>query len=337
MLKISVIIPCRNEEKYIRSCVTSFLAMEYPQNLLEIIVVDGMSTDKTREIIRDLQTINDNIKLVSNPNLYTSHGMNLGIRNATNDYIMIASAHSLFFKNYISELIKHMKELQCDAVGGIIKTDVRIKTTKTLSICTVLSNRFGVGNSIFRIGTNFPVQVDTVPFGIYRKDIFMKVGLYNEHLIRNQDMEFSKRLVAAGRKIFLIPSAVGTYFARETFLKLAENNFNNGIWIPRTVYITKRFSSLSFRHFVPLLFVLSLILPTLLYPLIEQVIVLSALVLIIYLIFILVITFAINNKSTNYLYIFWSFIVLHFSYGFGSLIGIFDIKKIFINRINDKN
>lgn len=331
MKPVSIIIPCRNEEKYIENCINSFFEMDYPKHLLEIIIVDGMSSDKTQQIVMGLQSKNKNIKLILNPSIYTPHGMNLGIRSASNDYIMIASAHSIFNKNYLSELMLHMKELKCDAIGGVIITDVRNKTKKSLSICKVLSNKFGVGNSMFRIGTSFPIKVDIVPFGIYHKDLFETVGFYNENLIRNQDMEFSKRLIALNKEIYLIPEAICTYYARETFLALAKNNFGNGIWIPRTVYVTKNISSLSIRHFIPLAFMLTLIIPIPFSLIFHMSILIPLILLLIYLITISIISVTINTTETRFFNILWSFVVLHFSYGFGSLIGIFDFKKL-VNR-----
>src|SRR5690606_22268734 len=136
-----------------------------------------------------------------------------------------------FSSNYLSELMIKMEEYKCDGVGGILSTKVKNPNPKTLSICKVLSNRIGVGNSMFRIGTDKPIQVDIVPFGVYNKIVYEKVGFYNENLLRNQDMEFSKRLLQNKMKIYLIPSARATYYARESFLQIAKNNFGNGFWI----------------------------------------------------------------------------------------------------------
>lgn len=306
--------------------------MDYPSNLLEIVVVDGMSNDKTKELVHELMTDFSNIKYIINTNLYTPHALNLGIQRASYQYIMIASAHSRFSKNYISELMRYLKLLECDGIGGILKTDVQNKTKKSLSIIKVLSNKFGVGNSKFRIGVNKPAKVDIVPFGIYKKSLFNEVGLYNETLIRNQDMEFSKRLITAKKNIYLIPTAVSTYFARESFVKLAKNNFGNGIWIPRTIYITKKFSSLSIRHFIPLLFLWSLTMPLLLsiwFPILG---VISLFSLFCYLVVISIISNNINDKSTSIFYILGAFFTLHFSYAFGSIIGLININYLWIKR-----
>lgn len=322
MKQISVIIPCRNEEKYIADCLTSFIDMEYPKELLEIIIVDGRSEDKTLEIVQKFQMRYPFIRVIDNHSLFVPQALNTGIRGAKSKFIMIASAHSSFEKNYISEIFNYLETLNCDGAGGVLSTDVKNKTKKTLSICKVLSNQFGVGNSKFRVGTRKPIPVDIVPFGIYKKSIFESVGFYNERLKRNQDMEFSKRMIEKGNKIFLIPTAKSTYFARETYRDLALNNFGNGLWIPLTVFITKKFSSLSFRHFVPMIFLLSLILPLILMfikPIIGLITLISFASYVILLTFM---SYSLKDNSTSFLNIFFAFLVLHISYGTGSLVGI---------------
>lgn len=322
MKSVSVIIPCRNEEKYISSCLASIIEMDYPKDLFEIILVDGRSEDKTLEIIHEFQGKYPFIKVFDNPNLFAPFAFNIGIKNATSEYIMIASAHSSFEKNYVIEILQALKALNCDSAGGVLKTDVKNKTKKTLSICKVLSHQFGVGNSKFRIGTSKPTSVDIVPFGIYKKSIFESVGYYNERLKRNQDMELSKRMIEKGKKIYLIPAAQSTYFARETYKDLALNNFGNGFWIMPTVYITRKISSLSLRHFIPMIFLLSLILPLIFMPLLPMIGLISFLSFTSYIILLSIISFKINDETTSFKNIFLAFLVLHLSYGVGSLVGI---------------
>jgi len=332
---VSIVIPCKNEEKHIARCIQSFIDIDYPKQLIEIIVVDGNSTDKSQEIVKQFQQTYKFLRLIINPKVYTAFALNLGIKNAKNEFIMIASAHSSFSKNYISEILSKILELRCDGAGGVIITDVKNKTKKTLSICKVLSNKFGVGNSMFRVGTGNPILVDIVPFGIYKKKLFDSVGYYDDRLIRNQDMEFSKRLIANKNKIYLIPSAKCTYFARETYKDIAINNFGNGLWIPKTIYITKRLNSLSIRHFIPMIFMLSLIIPILFVSKIPSAIFISLTSLILYLSAVFFVTFRIRNSSTTFRHTFWAFIVLHFSYGLGSIIGIFSLSNL-IKKSNER-
>ncbi len=330
MASISIIIPCRNEKNYIAGCIESFVNSDFPENKMEIIVVDGLSTDGTGEIIDRYTEKYSFVKHILNKKKITPAALNKGIKASTKEYILIASAHAEFPKNYITTLLQKNKELQADGVGGMLITDVKNKNKKSLSIIKVLSNKLGVGNSMFRIGVTKPQLVDTVPFGIYKKTIFKEIGFYNEALIRNHDMEWSKRLLKAKKKIYLIPQVSCTYYARETYRQLAKNNFANGKWNILTVYITRNISSLSARHFIPLLFVLSLILPAAFSFLNSGFIYSGLFSFIIYLIAITTISIKINSRQTHLFYILISFFVLHFSYGAGSLSGIFRIDKIFI-------
>ena len=311
-------------------CLDSLLALDYPKDMLEIIVIDGQSQDGTLDILQQYKNKYPFIRILSNPRKIAPVALNIGIKNASHDYIMRVDAHSSISANYVTTLIEQMSLLQADCVGGVMETKITNTNPKTSSIVKVLSNKFGIGNSMFRIGTEKPIPVDTVPFGLYKKSLFEKIGLYNEELIRNQDIELSKRIINGGGKIFLIPQARCTYYARESFSKLAQNNFQNGLWNILTVYITKNLRSLSVRHYIPLFFVLSLILPLfpgyLIHPLMP---VLALVSLILYNLLIIGICIRINTRDTSFLYLYWSFGVLHFSYGLGSLTGLFRFDKIF--------
>jgi glycosyltransferase involved in cell wall biosynthesis len=291
--------------------------------------VDGKSTDQTVEIVNNYSKKFPFIRLIQNERKVTPVALNLGVLNASKNLILIASAHSEFPKDYISILINRMKELKADGVGGQLTTDVKNKTKKTLSIIKVLSNRFGVGNSMFRIGVGIPTKVDTVPFGLYKKDIFFDVGLYNEKLIRNHDIEWSRRLTRAEKNIFLIPDVSCKYYARESYNTIAKNNFKNGFWNILTVYITKRIGSLSVRHFIPLAFVLSIIVPALLSFIYLPLIIISLLSLMSHFVLILGISMKLNDESTGLFSLVKAFYTLHISYGLGSLTGLFRIDKLF--------
>lgn len=210
-------------------------------------------------------------------------------------------------------------------------TDVKNKTQKTSSICKVLSNKFGVGNSMFRVGAERPIKVDTVPFGIYKKDLLFQVGLYNENLIRNHDIELSKRLINANKKIYLVPSARCFYYARESYSGIVRNNFLNGMWNILTVYLTKHFNSLSMRHFIPLIFILSLIIPIILMLFIPIIGLLAVASLLVYLLTIIFISSKLSDADSSFIHILWTFLAIHFSYSFGSLVGLFRINYLFRN------
>jgi len=326
--KITVIIPCKNEEKYIGDCLNSVINNDYPTDSIEVLVVDGESTDLTQAIVKELSTKFNFIKLLINSQEKVPFALNKGIKESTGDFIIRLDAHSEIPNNYFSKLIFWSKKLNADNIGAVCVTDVKNKNQKTNSIITVLSNKYGVGNSYFRIGIDKVKEVDHVPFGCFKKSIFEKVGLFDERLIRNQDIELSKRITRNGGHIFLLPDLFCTYYARETFYGIAKNNFGNGFWNILTVYFTKKIGSLSWRHFVPFLFLLSLLVPLfgmIWYPIMGLV---TVIILAVYMTLILSISLKINNKRTTFLYMVWTFIVLHFSYGFGSLVGLLRIDHL---------
>jgi glycosyltransferase involved in cell wall biosynthesis len=294
---------------------------------MQVLVVDGMSKDRSREIIQSYMKKYDFIQLIDNEQKIVPVAMNLAIKEAVGDYIIRLDAHSTYPNDYFSKLISWHQKLQADNVGAVVKTKVKTPTFKANSIAKVLSCKFGVGDSDFRVGVSKPKEVDTVPFGCYKKEVFEKYGLYDERLIRNQDIELNKRIIANGGKIYLLPDVECTYYARENFKDLAKNNFANGKWNILTAFYTKTLNSLSLRHFVPLIFVLSLILPcigAIFYP---KLIYISLLSLISYLALVIIISIKLHNNDTKLIYLVWSFLVLHFSYGVGSLIGLFEIIK----------
>ena len=326
---LSVICPIYNEEKYIAKCIDSILSQDYPKDDLEIIFVDGMSKDRTREIVSGYTQKYSFIRLIDNPERIVPPAMNKGIKAAKGDIIMRLDAHATYEKNYFSVLVKALNELGADNVGAVCKTDVLNKTPKTLAIREILSNKFGVGNSVFRTGVDKVMEVDTVPFGCWKREVFDKYGLYDVRLVRNQDIELNKRILRGGGKICIVPNTSCTYLARETFKGLAKNNYGNGKWNILTVFYTKQFNSLSIRHFIPLLFVLSLILPSILSLFYTPFIFLSILSLLAYLSLLGMISIKlIVSKKLNFFYLLISFLVLHLSYGWGSLIGILKLPLI---------
>jgi glycosyltransferase involved in cell wall biosynthesis len=326
---VSIVIPCRNEVLHIKKCIESLISNGYPVDLLEVLVIDGNSTDGTQETIHALKKEYPQIILINNPHQKTPFALNLGIEHAKGEYILIASAHSSFEKHYITTLVEAIKNLNAEVVGGVMETQIKNQTPTSIAIKEVLSHPLGVGNSLFRVGVKDITQVDTVPFGLYKTSLLRTIGGYDTRLIRNHDIELSKRLLAHKASIYLIPEARCTYYARETWGKLGKNNFDNGLWNLRTVFITKDFSSLSVRHFIPLVFILSIITPCFLALFHPYFLFLSALSLLTYLMAVVFISFKISNRATTRYHLLITFIVLHFSYGFGSFLGIFNFYKLF--------
>jgi len=333
--KISIVIPCLNEEKYIAMCLDSLVIFDYDKLEIEILIVDGLSSDKTREIVRTYIEKYHFIKLLDNPNKIAPIAMNIGINMSKGKYIFIISAHAQYNTNYFTALRENIDKLDADCVGGVLITKVKNKNKKSSSIKEVLMHKFGVGNASFRVGTERIKPVDTVAFGCYRRSTFDKYGMFNEKLIRNQDIELNKRIVNAGGKIYLIPNVKCTYYARENFIELIKNQYKNGFWNILTAYYTKTLSALSLRHFIPLLFILSLLIPFIVSFFFPKVVWLAIFSLVNYFSLVIIISLRLKNSSNSLIYLIGSFLTLHFSYGIGSLMGIFTIIKKRIKG-NDK-
>ena len=322
---ISIVIPTLNEELHMAECLNSILNATYAKDKMEVFVVDGMSQDKTREIVQEYHEKYSFIHLLENLDAYTPVGMNLGVNASKGEYIFILSAHAQYAHDYFIKLVESIESLNADCVGGVLVTEVKNKNKKSSAIKEILMHRFGVGNASFRTGSDKVKAVDTVAFGCYRRDTFVKYGLFDEKLIRNQDIELNKRIINGGGRIYLIPEVKCTYFARENFGSLAKNNYGNGFWNILTAYYTKTLSSLSLRHFIPLLFVLSLIIPLLGSLIVPQVLWIALFSLVSYLSLVIIISFRLKNSSNAIGYLIVSFLTLHLSYGWGSLMGIFSV------------
>lgn len=328
-MTLSVICPIYNEEKYIAQFLDSLLNQDYPNNDLEILLVDGMSKDNTRGIVSDYTSKYPFIRLIDNPDKIVPCAMNRGINAAKGDIIMRLDAHASYQPNYFSFLVNGLKRLHADNVGTVCKTDVLNKNTKTLAIREVLGNKFGVGNSTFRTGIDHEQEVETVPFGCWPREVFEKYGMYDVRLIRNQDIELNKRILRGGGNIYILPDTYCTYLARETWKALAKNNYGNGKWNILTIFYTKLFSSLSIRHFIPLLFLLSLIVPLLLALIWWPFALVSAASLFAYIALMSAVSFKLAvQKHLNFFYLLITFIVLHLSYGWGSLMGILTLPFV---------
>lgn len=318
-------MPTRNEEKYIVKCLQSILENDFPKNKIEILVVDGMSEDGTREILNQSIQKCQFIKIVDNPRKIVPSALNLGINKAKGEIIMRVDAHTTYDKKYIVKCVKYLEAYNADNVGGICITLPENNTIFARTIALVLSHPFGVGNAYFRTGSKEPRAVDTVPFGCYKKEVFDKIGLFNENLIRNQDIDFNLRLKRAGGKILLVPDIVSYYHARSTLKDLFTQNFWNGFWV---IYSNK-FAKIPFslRHLVPFLFVISLIGSLTLSLIYRPFFYFFILIFISYLITNIFFSFTCSlQKSSKYFFpLILSFATLHISYGLGSLWGFIKI------------
>lgn len=255
---ISIICPIYNEEKYIPQFLDSILQQDYPKDDLEILLVDGMSKDRTRDIISEYAEKYPCLRLVDNPQQTVPYAMNNGIKNAKGDIIIRLDAHAEYPSNYFSVLVNKLDELEgAENVGGVCITLPCNETTVATAIAECLSNKFGMGNSYFRVGAKEVMSVDTVPFGCFRKTLFDKVGLYDTDMIRNQDDELNGRIIKNGGKIYLLPDVEIKYFARDKISKVRNMFYQYGLYKP--LGNKKLGSPATIRQFFPLLFVIGLV------------------------------------------------------------------------------
>lgn len=325
MLFVSVIIPCRNEEKYIAKCLDTVLAQDFSAESMEILFVDGRSEDRTREIIEKYKIQNKRykIQILDNPQRYTPFGLNIGIKAAKGDIIVRMDAHAGYENDYISKCIHYLNETGADNVGGVIKTEPAENTTVARAIAISLSHFFGAGNSFFRTGSGKIREVDTVFGGCFKKEIFTKLGFFNEKLRRSQDIEFNKRLKKASGKIILVPEIGAIYFPQSNIKNFFRHNFQDGVWLTYPLKFGVRFFSL--RHLIPLFFLVSMVLFLLLGFLHSFFWWLFALEVLLHAVMNVYFSTLIAFREKNWKFLFLmplAFDTRQFGYGFGSIWGL---------------
>ncbi|EKQ55556.1 MULTISPECIES: glycosyltransferase family 2 protein [unclassified Clostridium] len=331
---VSIVIPCRNEEKYIKDCITSFLDQSYPKELLTIIVSDGMSTDNTRNIIKELQKDNNNVVLLENEGLTAPKGMNLGIKYSKSDIIIIFGAHAYADKDFVAENVKALENKEVGCAGGLITTIN--DSIKGAAIAEGMSCPFGVGNALFRFAEK-ECFVDTVAFGAYRRELLNEIGYFDEELVRNQDDELNYRVVKSGAKILLSPKIKSTYFGRGDLKKLWKQYFQYGFWKVRVIQKHKKPAAL--RHLIPMLFVLFLAVGGTLSIFSKFIRIPYLLILALYVIMDLIFSAKISaaKKMGYFKYLIFTFPILHISYGLGFLLGIVNFYLFKNSKLEESN
>ena len=323
-------MPCRDEVRFIGPCLESIAQNDFPKDQTEVLVVDGMSTDGSREIIDDYTRKHSFIHSLDNPERITPTALNRAVRRATGDFVIWMSAHNEYERDYISRSVKTSQEYGADAVGGIMVTRPRKNTLMGRSIAAVLSHCFGVGNSAFRTHPKEPKWVDTVFGGCYRREVFDRVGLFNERLVRGQDIEFNIRLHRAGGKTLLDPAIITYYFARARFPEYVKHNWTNGVWaiLP---FLYSDVVPVRLRHLVPLAFASVLTLCALVGIFWHSAIWTLAGIFTLYTAVNLIATahVAWQKKCLPFLLtVPFAFGGLHFGYGFGSLWGVCEAARL---------
>ncbi|MHC4436746.1 MAG: glycosyltransferase family 2 protein [Planctomycetota bacterium] len=321
---VSIIIPCRHEEKFIGRCLDSVVANEYPEKKLEILVVDGMSEDGTRKIVKEYIERFPIIHLLDNIKKSTSSAFNKGIEAAKGEIIMIMGAHSIYKDDYISQCVDHLIKGDADNVGGVCKILPQNNSLIAESISYALSSSFGAGNAYYRIGAEETRYVDTVFGGCYKKKIFDDIGCFDEDLLRTQDSELNARLIKSGGKILLVPTIISYYYARKSLGELFRMNLQYGYSKPLAV--TKVGKVYTIRQLIPPAFIASLGVFLILSLFFNWCFWPFLLILASYTITNLAFSLKISQKKgLKYFFVLpLVFATLHFSYGIGYLKGVWD-------------
>lgn len=327
-LKVSIVIPCRNEEKYIAKCIDSVLASDYPNELLEIFVCDGVSDDATPSIVKDYSEQHQGVKYLLNEKQTTPYALNLGITQSTGDVIIILGAHSELAANYIKtcvDILNEKPDVSC--VGGVLKNHSEDELTQ--SIAAAMSSSFGVGSAHFRTGIKSG-YVDTVAFGAYRRDVFEQIGLFDAELTRNQDDEFNYRMTKHNMRLWLSNNTSIVYHVRSSFKKLLRQYYQYGYW---KVYVNRKHKAITtFRQLVPLFFVLFILMGAVVSLLSTWLLVAYLLTLGLYLGLALMVAAGAKVPFSQKPAIVLAFLCIHLSYGTGYLLGIIDFMLLGKNK-----
>ena len=322
-LFVSLIIPARNEEAFIGKCLDSLVNNIFPKSQMEIAIVDGMSKDGTRNIVKDYMKRFPFIKLLDNPKKIIPAAMNIGIKNTRGGIVMKIDAHAVYSTNYISLCVDHLLRYKVDNVGGVIVTSPREKTLMGYAIAHTISSLLGVGKSSFRLGCRQPIYADAVFSGCYKREVLEKVGFFDENIARSEDIALNSKIRRNNGKILLVPEIISYYFARSSFGSFLRHNFDNGFWI--TYPLKFRYLLFSYRHLIPLVFVSSLVVLFLLSFHFKSFYFILLFLISIYLVVSCYFSSMVAFKEKDIRYFFLMpvlYLSLHLSYGLGSLFGL---------------
>lgn len=320
---VSIIIPCRNEANYIAKNIDAILNQDY-EGELEVLIVDGMSDDGTREIVN--QYDDQRVRLIDNEAKFTPHALNLGVDAAKGEVFIILGGHAFINIDFVRKNVAVLlSDSSIGCAGGQIMNIYENDSGELIS--KAMSSSFGVGNATFRVGGQAGF-VDTVAFGAYWKKVHYEIGGFDEDLVRNQDDEYNYKVVKAGYKIYFDPEIISNYYVRGSVSKLYRQYYQYGYW---KVYVNKKHKTITtIRQMVPLFFVLGLIggaIISLFLPLFWWVLLIGVTA---YILLAIVSGIKASKSLVEGAKIAGIFPVLHFSYGFGYLIGI--IQFILLNK-----
>lgn len=230
--RVTIAMPAYNEERYIEACIASVQAQDYPRNLIEILIADGRSTDRTREIIAALTAADPRIHLVDNPARLQAAGLGQMVKQAAGDIVVRMDVHCEYAPDYVRKCVEVLERTGADNVGGSQRA--RARTAFQHALCAALGSPLGVGGARYR-SPDAEGFVDTVFLGAFRRRVFETVGLWDPGAITNEDAELNQRILDSGGQIYLSREIVVHYFPRDSFKTLARQYYKYGIGRARTL------------------------------------------------------------------------------------------------------
>ena len=254
---VSIIVPCYNEEKTIRHLLDSVRAQTYPLSQMELVIADGLSTDRTREVISAFQKEHSDlqVRVVDNTVQTIPSGLNQAIRESRGEIIVRLDAHSMPIPEYVERCVAAHEAGKGENVGGVWEIRAGAATWVAQAISFAAAHPLGVGDAMYRLNAKAGA-VDTVPFGSFRRTLIEKIGAFDETLLSNEDYEFNTRVRESGGTVWLDPSIRSVYFSRSTLGKLASQYWRYGFW--KMKMLQRYPHTLRWRQALPPLFVLSL-------------------------------------------------------------------------------
>lgn len=317
---VTVIMPIRNEASFIKQSLQAVVDQDYPANLMNILVIDGMSTDETPEIVRRFQVSHPNVELINNPGKIVPVGLNIALQQAQGEIIVRVDGHCIIRPDYVRHCVEYLSREEIAGVGGPMETIG--ETSNSQAIALAMSSPFGVGGSAFRTVKDRKMFVDTVAFPAYKRETIRQAGLFDEELIRNQDDEYNYRLREMNGRILMTPDIRSRYYSRSSFSHLWKQYFQYGFWKVRVMQKHPR--QMSLRQFVPPAFVASLLGLAIFAPFVKLARLLLLAEVAVYTIANLGASLSTAAKGgRRYLpYLPLAFLALHTSYGAGFLVGL---------------
>jgi glycosyltransferase involved in cell wall biosynthesis len=229
--RVTIAMPAYNEERYIEACIASVQTQDYPRELIEILVADGRSTDRTRDILARLSAADPRIRMIDNPARLQAAGLGLLVKQATGDIFVRMDVHCEYASDYVRKCVETLERTGADNVGGAQRAKAR--TFFQRALCAALTSPLGVGGAKYR-SADAEGYVDTVFLGAFRRRVFETVGLWDPGAITNEDAELNQRILDSGGQIYLSRDIVVHYFPRDSFKTLAKQYYKYGRGRART-------------------------------------------------------------------------------------------------------